>query len=71
MNKFIDRIVRIPNSLYGWERGVEISFPDFLAMAIDIVESFDGIDRDEIWCGSYVGAVSLVEGMQPEMTVSG
>jgi hypothetical protein len=60
MNEFIYGIMRIPYSLYGWESGVEISFPDFLAMAIDIVESFDGIDRDEIWCGSYVGAVDLV-----------
>jgi hypothetical protein len=60
----------IPNSLNRWKREVKISLSDFLAMAVDIVESFDGIDRDEIWCGSYVGAVGLVEGMQPEVAVS-
>ena len=60
----------IPNSLNRWKREIKISLSDFLAMAVDIVESFDGIDRNEIWCGSYVGAISLVEGMQPEVAVS-
>jgi hypothetical protein len=62
--------MRIPYSLYSRECIVEISFSDFLAMAVNVVQSFDGIDRNEIWCGSYVGAVGLVEGMQPEMAVS-
>jgi hypothetical protein len=61
----------IPNSLNRWKGEVEISFSDFLAMAVDIVESFNSIDRNEIRCDSYMGAVSLVEGMQPEVTISG
>ena len=63
--------MRIPYSLYSRECIVEISFSDFLAMAVDVVESFDAIDRNEIRCDSYMGAVSLVEGMQPEVTISG
>jgi hypothetical protein len=63
--------MRIPNSLDRWKREVKISLSDFLAMAVDIVESFDGIDRNEIRCDSYMGAVRLVEGMQPEVAVSG
>jgi hypothetical protein len=63
--------MRIPNSLNRWKREVKISLSDFLAMAVNIVESFDGIDRNEIRCDSYMGAVSLVEGMQPEVAVSG
>jgi hypothetical protein len=63
--------MRIPNSLNRWKGKVEISLSDFLAMAVDIVESFNGIDRNEIRCDSYMGAVNSVEGMQPEVAVSG
>lgn len=70
MNPLVNSIVRIPDSLDRRKRAVKVRFADLLAVAVDVVEPGDGVYADEVWRDAYVGAVFLVQGVQPDVPVS-
>lgn len=70
MDGLVDDIVRIVHSLDGRESIVEVRLLDFLSVTVDIMETLDGVDGDEVWSYTDMGAIFLVQFGKPEMTVA-
>ena len=65
MNGLIDRIVGIEDSLDRREGIVEICLPDLLAVAVDVVETGDGVAGYKVRGYAGVAAVLLMDGVEP------
>ena len=61
MYGLIDSIMRVIDPFDGWECTVELGLLYLPAMAVDVMETGYGVDRDEIRCTADVGAVLLVK----------
>lgn len=70
VNRLINRIVRVVHTLDGRERVVEIGLLEPLAVAVDIVQTAVGVDRDKVRRDTNVRTVLLVESVQPEMAIA-
>ena len=70
VHRLINRIVRVVHSLDGRECVVEIGLLEPLAVAVDIVQTAVGVDRDKVRRDTDVRAVLLVESVQPEMAIT-
>ena len=70
MHRLVDRIMSIVDSLDGRKGIVKVCFLDSLPMAIDIMQSFGGVDGYEIRSYPHMGAVLLMQRTQPQMAVA-
>lgn len=70
MHGLVDGIVGVVHSLNRGEGVVEIGLLKTLTVAVDVVKTAVGIDRDKVGCDADMSAVLLVKAMQPEMTIT-
>lgn len=70
MDGLVNDIVRIVHSLDGRESIVKVGLLDLLSVAVDIMETLDGVDGDEVWSYTDMGTVFLMQFGKPEMTVA-
>lgn len=70
MHCLINHIVRIVHTLDGSEGVVEVRLLELLPMAVDVMETLRGVHRHEIRRDANVRPVLLMQGVQPEVSVS-
>lgn len=62
---FVDRIVGVVDALDSGETVVEIGLLELFTMTVDVAQTFRGVDRDKIGGYADMGAVFLVQFVQP------
>ena len=70
MHCLINHIVRIVHTLDGSKGVVEVRLLELLPVAVDVMETLRGVHRHEIRRDANVRPVLLMQGVQPEVSVS-
>ena len=65
VQSLVNCIVGVVHSFDRSEAVIEVSFPDILAVSINIMEATVAVDRDEVRCNADMSSVFLVKCVKP------